>query len=80
MNLHDFVVAYDFNGYIGGSTCLITTTHHVTEDTLSSVATDEVTIVQNLANTYTIITFGIIPIVGQGGILDLMLAVHNCTG
>lgn len=80
MNSHDLVVAYDFDGHIGGTTCLVTTAHHVAEDALSSVTADEIAIVQHLTNAYTIITLGIVPIVGQGGILNLIFAVHNCTG
>lgn len=40
VHLHDLVVAYNFDGHIGGTSRLITATYHVTEDTLAGVTAD----------------------------------------
>lgn len=39
-HLHDLVVAYNFDGHIGGTSRLISATYHITEDTLTGVTAD----------------------------------------
>lgn len=52
MDLHDFVISDDFDGYFRVSSSFVPRSNHITEHTLSCVAIHRVPLVQHLPNSH----------------------------
>jgi len=59
---------------------LVSATHDIAEDTLASVSVYQVAIVQNLADSNSVIALCIVPVVGEGRIFVLVLILYDGVG
>lgn len=71
--MHYFVISNDLDGNIAATACLIFRTYNVAEHTLTRIASNEISVVEGLAYSYTIVAVSVIPVVRECGIVSALL-------